>query len=135
VRGVPVGLAAGRASADLEGLSACLRRLTRSFSRASVMATTRHLWFLTTAEADQHKSAVIISGLGTFVAAYRYTRISNSWMKGCGCTDRLEGVAIGGDTAAPKLTDLLGKDARVSLSSLRNRLVKICLGLRGRLFR
>jgi bacteriorhodopsin len=51
-----------------------------SFSLASMMATTMYLWFRATAVKDQYKSAVIISGLVTFIAAYHYIRIFNSWV-------------------------------------------------------
>lgn len=52
-----------------------------SFSLASMMATTIYLWFRATAVKDQYKSAVIISGLVTFIAAYHYFRIFNSWVE------------------------------------------------------
>merc|ERR1712061_914116 len=45
------------------------------------MATTMYLWFRSTAVADQYKSAVLISGLVTFIAAYHYIRIFNSWVE------------------------------------------------------
>jgi len=51
-----------------------------SFSLASMMATTIFLWFRSFAVKDQYKSAVIISGLVTFIAAYHYMRIFNSWV-------------------------------------------------------
>merc|ERR1712154_559298 len=51
-----------------------------SFSLASMMATTMYLWFRVTAVQDQYKSAVLISGLVTFIAAYHYIRIFNSWV-------------------------------------------------------
>jgi len=51
-----------------------------SFSLASMMATTLYLWFRMTAVKDQYKSAVCISGLVTFIAAYHYIRIFNSWV-------------------------------------------------------
>merc|ERR1740139_1887429 len=44
------------------------------------MATTMFLWFRSTAVKDQYKSAVLISGLVTFIAAYHYIRIFNSWV-------------------------------------------------------
>jgi len=53
---------------------------TLSFSLASMMATTMYLWFRATAVQDKYKSAVIISGLVTFIAAYHYIRIFNSWV-------------------------------------------------------
>merc|ERR1712048_1439638 len=47
---------------------------------ASMMATTVFLWFRATAVKEQFKSAVFISGLVTFIAAYHYVRIFNSWV-------------------------------------------------------
>merc|ERR1711879_1094564 len=52
-----------------------------SFALASMMATTMYLWFRSFAVADKYKSAVIISGLVTFIAAYHYIRIFNSWVE------------------------------------------------------
>jgi len=52
-----------------------------SFALASMMATTMYLWFRSTAVADRYKSAVLISGLVTFIAAYHYIRIFNSWVE------------------------------------------------------
>jgi len=54
---------------------------TLSFSLASMMATTMYLWLRTSAVADKFRSAVIISGLVTFIAAYHYIRIFNSWVE------------------------------------------------------
>jgi len=51
-----------------------------SFALASMMATTMYLWFRSFAVADRYKSAVLISGLVTFIAAYHYIRIFNSWV-------------------------------------------------------
>jgi len=51
-----------------------------SFALASMMATTMYLWFRSFAVADRYKSAVLISGLVTFIAAYHYFRIFNSWV-------------------------------------------------------
>ena len=51
-----------------------------SFSLASMMATTMFLWFRSFAVKDRYQSAVIISGLVTFIAAYHYIRIFNSWV-------------------------------------------------------
>merc|ERR1712205_196812 len=53
---------------------------TLSFSLASMSATTMYLWFRAGAVADKYKSAVYISGLVTFIAAYHYMRIFNSWV-------------------------------------------------------
>jgi len=51
-----------------------------SFSLASMMATTVYLWFRASAVQDRYRSAVLISGLVTFIAAYHYVRIFNSWV-------------------------------------------------------
>merc|ERR1711976_428640 len=45
---------------------------TLSFALASMMATTMYLWFRSTAVHDKYKSAVLTSGLVTFIAAYHY---------------------------------------------------------------
>merc|ERR1719345_726701 len=46
-----------------------------------MMATTMYLWFRSASVAGQYKSAVLISGLVTFIAAYHYIRIFNSWVE------------------------------------------------------
>lgn len=51
-----------------------------SFSLASMLATTIYLWFRTSAVKDQYQSAVLIAGLVTFISAYHYYRIFNSWV-------------------------------------------------------
>merc|ERR1719456_2014926 len=43
-----------------------------SFALATMMATTMYLWFRAFAVTAKYQSAVIISGLVTFIAAYRY---------------------------------------------------------------
>jgi bacteriorhodopsin len=53
---------------------------TLSFALATMMATTMYLWFRARAVKPQFQSAVIISGLVTFIAAYHYIRIFNSWV-------------------------------------------------------
>merc|ERR1712214_136617 len=53
---------------------------TLSFTLACMMSTTMYLWFRSTAVHDKFKSAVLISGLVTFIAAYHYIRIFNSWV-------------------------------------------------------
>jgi len=55
---------------------------TLSFAMASMMATTVFLWFRSFGVKDRYQSAVIISGLVTFIAAYHYFRIFNSWVEG-----------------------------------------------------
>jgi len=54
---------------------------TLSFSLASMMATTMYLWFRSFAVQNKYQSAVLISGLVTFIAAYHYIRIFNSWVE------------------------------------------------------
>jgi bacteriorhodopsin len=50
-----------------------------SFSLASMMACTLFLWSRAPTISAKYQSAVIISGLVTFIAAYHYMRIFNSW--------------------------------------------------------
>merc|ERR1712079_638547 len=50
-----------------------------SFSLASMMATTLFLWMKVPSLSARYQTAVIISGLVTFIAAYHYMRIFNSW--------------------------------------------------------
>jgi len=75
---------------------------TLSFSLASMMATTMYLWFRSTAVHDKFKSAVLISGLVTFIAAYHYMRIFNSWV---------EAYAYSVDKPDPALTGVPFNDA------------------------
>merc|ERR1712211_220591 len=75
-----------------------------SFSLASMSATTMYLWFRASAGADKYKSAVYISGLVTFIAAYHYIRIFNSWVDAYS----YEGVPQG---EGPKLTGVPFNDA------------------------
>merc|ERR1712151_716658 len=77
-----------------------------SFALASMMATTMYLWFRATAVKDQYKSAVIISGLVTFIAAYHYIRIFNSWVDAY--TYEYKGHTQG---KGPKLTGVPFNDA------------------------
>merc|ERR1719284_2091824 len=63
-----------------------------------------YLWFRASAVHDKYKSAVYISGLVTFIAAYHYIRIFNSWVDAYS----YEGVPQG---EGPKLTGVPFKDA------------------------
>jgi len=83
---------------------------TLSFSLASMMATTMYLWFRSTAVHDKFKSAVLISGLVTFIAAYHYFRIFNSWVE---AYSYHAGVVDNGamETGAPTLTGVPFNDA------------------------
>jgi len=75
-----------------------------SFTLASMSSTTMYLWFRASAVADKYKSAVYISGLVTFIAAYHYIRIFNSWVDAYS----YEGVPNG---ERPKLTGVPFNDA------------------------
>jgi len=73
-----------------------------SFALASMMATTVYLWFRSFAVQAQYRSAVLISGLVTFIAAYHYIRIFNSWV---------EAYHYSVDKADPALTGVPFNDA------------------------
>merc|ERR1712154_161266 len=75
------------------------------FALACMMATTMFLWFRSTAVKDQFKSAVLISGLVTFIAAYHYYRIFNSWV------DAYSYTTGGNATGTPVLTGVPFNDA------------------------
>ena len=81
-----------------------------SFSLASMMSTTMYLWFRSFAVQDRFRSAVLISGLVTFIAAYHYVRIFNSWV---GAYEYSRGTVSGGamELNAPKLTGVPFNDA------------------------
>merc|ERR1712072_990123 len=51
-----------------------------SFALACMMATTTFLWLRVPSVSERYKTALIISGLVTFIAAYHYIRIFNSWV-------------------------------------------------------
>jgi bacteriorhodopsin len=81
-----------------------------SFALASMMATTMYLWFRSFAVKGQYQSAVLISGLVTFIAAYHYVRIFNSWV---GAYEYAAGKASGGamESSGPTLTGVPFNDA------------------------
>jgi len=79
---------------------------TLSFSLASMMATTVYLWFRSFAVKDKFQSAVIISGLVTFIAAYHYFRIFNSWVESYSFP-----AAANGEIADPVFTGVPFNDA------------------------
>merc|ERR1712241_85333 len=51
-----------------------------SFALASMMATTLFLWMRVPSIVAKYRTALIISGMVTFIAAYHYMRIFNSWV-------------------------------------------------------
>merc|ERR1712217_485488 len=75
-----------------------------------MMATTCYLWFRAYAVQDKYKSAVFISGLVTFIAAYHYIRIFNSWVD---AYSYKAGTTVGGalDMLDPQLTGIPFNDA------------------------
>jgi len=81
-----------------------------SFALASMMATTMYLWFRSFAVHDKYRSAVLISGLVTFIAAYHYIRIFNSWVEAYTYSkgELVDGVMETGD---PSLTGVPFNDA------------------------
>merc|ERR1711904_327706 len=50
-----------------------------SFSLASMAASTMFFWLRVSSVHEKYKSALVISGLVPFIAAYHYVRIFNSW--------------------------------------------------------
>merc|ERR1711937_660598 len=52
-----------------------------SFTLASMMATTIFCWLRVSSIHEKYKNALVISGLVTFIAAYHYIRIFNSWVE------------------------------------------------------
>jgi len=73
-----------------------------SFALASMAGTTFYLWFMSYTVQEKFKSAVFISGLVTFIAAYHYIRIFNSWV---------EAYTYEGTDNVPKLTGVPFNDA------------------------
>merc|ERR1719329_1131386 len=72
-----------------------------------MMATTLFLWMRVGSIHEKYKTAVLISGMVTFIAAYHYFRIFNSWV---------ESYAYGapgadGEAANPTLTGIPFNDA------------------------
>jgi len=51
-----------------------------SFTLASMMASTIFFWLRVSSIHEKYKSAMVITGLVTFIAAYHYLRIFNSWV-------------------------------------------------------
>jgi len=81
-----------------------------SFALASMMATTMYLWFRAFSVSDRLRSAVLISGLVTFIAAYHYMRIFNSWVE---AYEYKAGTVAGGamNLGNPTLTGVPFNDA------------------------
>merc|ERR1711904_621924 len=86
-----------------------------SFSLASMMSTTLFLWLRMPAIVPKYKSAVLISGMVTFIAAYHYIRIFNSWVDAYEYPRANAGAEYPGFSAQaypdPKLTGVPFNDA------------------------
>merc|ERR1712168_666768 len=83
-----------------------------SFSLASMMATTLFLWMRVPAVVPKYRTALIISGMVTFIAAYHYLRIFNSWVEAyTHSTDAICTDTSGCNTKDPKLTGVPFNDA------------------------
>jgi bacteriorhodopsin len=73
-----------------------------SFSLASMAASTLFFWLRLESIHEKYKTALVITGLVTFIAAYHYIRIFNSWV------EAYEFPQAGGD---PVLTGVPFNDA------------------------
>merc|ERR1712023_5474 len=52
-----------------------------SLTLASMMASTIFFWLRVSSIHENYKSALVITGLVTFIASYHYIRIFNSWVE------------------------------------------------------
>jgi len=77
-----------------------------SFTLASMMASTIFFWLRLSSVHEKYKSAMTITGLVTFIAAYHYIRIFNSW------TESYEfGESADGNIGNPTITGKPFNDA------------------------
>merc|ERR1719231_1256622 len=67
-----------------------------------MMSTTLFLWMRVPSIVAKYRTALIISGMVTFIAAYHYTRIFNSWV---------DAYKYSTDSADPALTGIPFNDA------------------------
>jgi len=77
-----------------------------SFTLASMMMSTLFFWLRLSSVHEKYKSAMTITGLVTFIAAYHYIRIFNSWNDAYAFPPAVEGV-----TGAPLMTGKPFNDA------------------------
>merc|ERR1711975_130290 len=71
------------------------------------MASTIFYWLRLSSVHEKYKSALLISGLVTFIAAYHYFRIFNSWVDAY----KFEGIGADGTIKDPVLTGVPFNDA------------------------
>ena len=62
-----------------------------SFTIATMGAATLFFWLVRETVAPQYRTALIITGLVTFIAAYHYWRMFDSWSGRC---DRRDGCQV-----------------------------------------
>jgi len=63
-----------------------------SFTLASMMASTIFFWLRVGSIHEKYKSALVITGLVTFIAAYHYFRIFNSWVESYAFPAAINGI-------------------------------------------
>jgi len=66
-----------------------------SFTLASMMASTIFFWFRVSSVHEKYKSALVITSMVTFIAAYHYFRIFNSWVEAYSYPDASPDGGIG----------------------------------------
>jgi len=77
-----------------------------SFSLACMMSCTLFLWMRVPSVSERYKPALLISGMVTFIAAYHYIRIFNSWVEAYHYPAAKEGVP-----QQPEITGIPFNDA------------------------
>jgi bacteriorhodopsin len=85
-----------------------------SFSLASMLSCTVFLFMRVPSVSERYKSAVIISGLVTFIAAYHYIRIFNSWVDAYeypAPTDKVTNDKGEAEVQTPRITGIPFNDA------------------------
>lgn len=76
-----------------------------SFTFAAMMAATLFFWFGRSQVADAYKTAMTVTGLVTFIAAYHYLRISQSWAEAYIVVDGVVAVSPVGFNDAYRYVD------------------------------
>ena len=76
-----------------------------SFTFAAMMAATLFFWFGRSQVADAYKTAMTVTGLVTFIAAYHYLRISQSWAEAYIVADGVVAVSPVGFNDAYRYVD------------------------------
>jgi len=82
-----------------------------SFALASMGSSTAFFWLRVGSIHEKYKSAVVVSGLVTFIAMYHYMRIFNSWVEAYEFPANVPGKGMNGVTANPVLTGVPFNDA------------------------